>query len=284
MRWLDLVLPITLGVAFVPALASLAAVWSATEYQSHGFLVLGVAAWIAFATRARWLPGSRERDGRGAALVVASLVVYLLGLLTASASLLGVALVAAVAGTVWFLGGTRWLSALAFPIGFLVFVIPIPPDWITPLVVQLLLFVSTASVAIVQAFGIPILREGNVLTLGSGESLFVAEACSGLTSLVTLTPIGVLIAYLAPLTTARRLLLVALVLPIALVANLVRVLATVLGGHVLGVATVTEEPQHSLLGLSVYLIGCGGLLMAARWLRSDAAPLPTSVRRSPTAS
>src|SRR5690606_10754017 len=143
--------------------------WGAAEHQSHGFLVLAVAAWIAWETRhvCRRLPA--RRDLRGGALLAVALAAYAGGLLGGSASLQGLAFVAAIAGAVWLLRGTRWLRALAFPIAYLVFMVPIPPAWLTPVTVQLLLFVTTASVAVLRGLGIPVLREGNVLTLPGGE-------------------------------------------------------------------------------------------------------------------
>jgi exosortase len=125
-----------------------------------------------------------------------------------------------------------------------------------------------------------VVREGNVIVLASGESLFVAEACSGLTSLVTLLPIAVLIAWLAPLPGLRRVALVALVLPVAMAANLLRVVATVLGSEAFGARAMTEEPAHSLLGLSVYVVGCLALLGVSRWLVPARAPGARAATRS----
>ena len=142
------------------------------------------------------------------------------------------------------------------------------------LVVPLLTIVTAGSVAVLGALRARVAREGNVIVLPDGEALFVAEACSGLTSLVTLLPIAVLIAWLAPLTTVRQLALVALVAPVALGANLLRVVTTVLGARAFGVPAVTAEPAHSLLGLSVYVVGCLLLLAAARALSRAAVPRP----------
>ena len=274
----ELAVAVALGLAFAPALASLARVWSSTDYLSHGFLVPLVSAWIAWATQARRATVPRRRDPRGAVLIALALALYAAGLLASSPSGQGLALVAAIAGAVWYLRGASWLRALAFPIGFLAFAVPIPPDWLTPVIVQLLLFVSSASVGILNAFGVAVARDGNVIGLPTGESLFVAQACSGLTSILTLAPIATLVAYLSPLAHARKLVLVALVVPIAMAANLLRVVGTVLGARFWGVGFVTGDPIHVLLGLSVYAAACLGLLAAARGLagapraRADRVP------------
>jgi exosortase len=256
-------------VVFAPGLAALAREWSAVEHQSHGFLVPIVAA-MAARHLARGAPPAHA-DVRGAALIVAALLVYAFGLFASSTSAQGVALCAAMAGAVWYLRGAAWLRRLAFPLGYLLFMVPLPATWVAALVVPLLAFVTAGSIGVLDLLGADVEREGNVIVLPGGDSLFVAEACSGLTSLVTLVPIAVLIAWLTPLSTARRIALVALVVPIAMAANLLRVVGTVLGAQAFGVAAVTDEPVHSLMGLSVYVVACLALLTAARGMATPAA-------------
>lgn len=268
---------LVLLAVFAPGLAALARAWSATDYQSHGFLVPIVAAMAARQLARRGPPA--QPDLRAAAALVAALLLYGLGLAAGSAPLQGLALCGAIAGAVWYLRGAAWVRRLAFPLGYLLFLVPLPPGWVAALVVPLLAFVTSASVGVLQALGVAVLREGNVIVLPGGESLFVAEACSGLTSLVTLVPIAVLIAWLAPLSNARRLVLVALVVPVAMAANLLRVVLTVLGARAFGVGVVTGEPLHSLLGLSVYAVSCLGLLALARVLASPGALSRAAVRR-----
>lgn len=263
----DRVVYLALAGAFLPAVGTLARVWGATEHQSHGFLVPVVAGWIAWGTRARWGQLARVVDARGAALLALALALYAMSLLAGSASGQGLAFVAALAGAVWWREGRGRLRALAFPIAFLLFMVPIPPDWFTPFAVQLLLFVSWAAEGVLRVLGVEVLRQGNVIVLAGGASLMVAEACSGLTAILTLLPIAVLVAYLSPLRSARRVALVALALPIAMGANLLRVVFTALAAQIWDADTVTADPWHSLAGLLIYAIACLGLLAAARGLQ-----------------
>jgi exosortase len=263
-------------VVFAPALAALAREWSAVDYQSHGFLVPIVSLLVAASIlRVRPRPAAAP-DGRGALLLLGALAGYAFGLGAGSATAQGLALCAAIAGSVWFLRGSAWLRRLAFPIGYLLFMVPIHAPWLSALIVPLLEFVTAGSVAVLHALDVPVLRQGNVIELPGGASLFVAEACSGLTSLVTLTPIAVLIAWLAPLSNLRRILLVVLVVPVAMTANLLRVIGTVYGTMAFGVGAVTDEPVHTLVGLSVYAVGCVVMLALARGLsgplRGGSAP------------
>jgi exosortase len=271
------VLVALLAASFAPALLALAEVWRAVDYQSHGFLVPVVSLWIAMRERYRWRRLPLAPDARGLAVLGAAFAAYLVGLGIASVPLQGVALVAALAGAVLQARGAAWLRALAFPIGFLLFMVPVPPSWISPLIVRLQLFVSDASLRLLQAAGVSIAREGNVLVLPSGDSLFVAEACSGVTSIVTLAPLGVLLAYLSLRRPLFRALLVAAVVPLAMAGNLVRVVATVLATLRFGAEVATQGPPHELLGLLTYAVAVGLLLLVGAGLRrleARARPAP----------
>lgn len=268
---------LALLVVFAPGLAALASAWSGADYQSHGFLVPIVSLLAARQLASRG-PVTRS-DGRGALVLAGALLLYGFGIAAGSATAQGLALCAAVTGAVWYLRGPAWLRRLAFPLGYLLFLVPLPLPWVAAAVVPLLEFVTAGSVGVLRAVGVAVAREGSVILLPNGESLFVAEACSGLTSLVTLTPIAVLIAWLAPLSTARRVALVALVVPAAMVANLLRVVATVLGSEAFGTAAMTEEPTHSLLGLSVYVVACLALLALARRLQPASTAGPAAPPR-----
>lgn len=254
-------------VVFAPALAALAGVWSRVDYLSHGFLVPVVALWALLRERPRRARVPVRSDARGAFLLAGALAAYLAGLGSGSVTLQGLALVATVAGAVWFTRGPAFLAAVAFPVAYLLFMVPPPDGWITPLIVRLQLFVSTVSIALLQGLGVAVVRDGNVLTLADGSSLFVAEACSGVTSIITLTPLGVLLAYFGLRSAWLRAALVLAVVPLAMAGNLVRVVLTVLVTERFGLAVATEGPLHELLGLLTYVVACALLLAAAAGLR-----------------
>lgn len=263
MRRAELVMAAGIAAVFTPTAIALGRVYASVEHYSHGFLVPVAAAMLAYGIGGRTAAPIRA-DRRGGLLLAGALVLLAAGIAVDSPFWQGLALVVAIAGAVLALRGAAWLRALAFPIAFQLFAVPIPPDWLAPVVVRLLLFVSSGATALLHVLGVPVLREGNVMTLPGGASLFVAEACSGLTSLVTLLPIAALIAYVTPITPRAKWLLVALALPIAMGANLVRVVATTLGALRWGVERAAGEPVHGLLGLGVYAIACVALLLVAR--------------------
>ena len=246
-----------LALALAPAVFGLAGVWSTVDYLSHGFLVPVVSLWIWMRERPR-----RERqpiapEPRGVAALGVSLLAVMAGLLSSLPWLQGIGIVGAVAGALWWLRGSAWLQAGAFPVGFLIFMVPPPTSWTTPLIVRLQMWVSIVAVDVLGALGEPVQREGNVMILPGGGALFVAEACSGVTSVITLAPLAVLLAYLGLETRWGRALLALSVVPLAMAGNLARVLSTAVLADRYGVEIAAEGPAHTMLGLSTYVVAVG---------------------------
>jgi len=256
----EIAIVVLLLAVWMPGLAVLADFYGEVDYASHGFLVPWVALWAATAHRAS-LQALPPRPVRGGLVLLGGvLLAYIASLLIGDPTLIGLVWLATVTAAVAALRGIDWLRALRFPLGYLVFMVPLPSAWVTPLIVQLQLAVSNVAVAILRAAGLAIHREGNVLTLPGDVSLFVAEACSGITSLITLIPIGVFIAYFTESSNLRRCVLVATVVPIALAGNLLRVLLTVLLSIEMSVEFATTGPLHDWAGVATYVIGCLCLL------------------------
>ncbi|MBW2388099.1 MAG: exosortase/archaeosortase family protein [Deltaproteobacteria bacterium] len=260
LQGIEWLLAIALLAAFVPALIELSHVWSRYEYYSHGYLVPLAALWAATAQRnvLRSLP--RERSLLGGVLLALSLLLYLAGRLAASVSLEGVALVASVAGAIYFARGLAWVRRLGFSIAYLIFMVPVPENLITPFIAKLQLFVSSAAIRVVHMLDLPVYREGNVMHLPSGDSLFVAEACSGITSILTLVPLAVFLAYFTQPNLPRRLALVAAVIPLAMLGNLTRVVGTIWVAQRFSSEIATADWLHNLAGILTYVLGCLALL------------------------
>jgi exosortase len=256
MRKTEWALAALLALAFLPGGIALARVWLSVDYYSHGFLVPLFALWVAHQhghLRGRW---ALVREPRGTALLAVAIVVYALGLVSGSAAVQGVALVAAMTGGVLYLWGREQLRALVFPLGFLLFMVPLPASWLNPLIVELQLLVSSAALDLLHAFDFTIAREGNVLLLPGGQSLFVSEACSGITSIVVLTPLAVALAYLSERSWARRLAIVAAAVPAAMLGNLARVLVTAVAADAYGVERATDNALHEFAGLLTFAFSC----------------------------
>lgn len=222
----SLVCLLLLGLTFKSNLQHLWLVWSTDENYSHGFLVPLIS--LYFANEAARLGPVPIRSGivMGVILLVISMVgrlaatVVPVGIVADGAFLLGVA------GVFTLMTGTAALRRYAFPLGFLVFMIPLPTALYSMVASPLQLMVSHVASAVLNTLSIPVLREGNTMTLPGDVRLFVAEACSGMRQLTGFLALTTAVAYLTHRPLWYRGLVVISSVPIALIANLARVVLT----------------------------------------------------------
>jgi exosortase len=167
--------------------------------------------------------------------------------------------------TVYAIGGSALLRSLLLPLVFLALMVPPPAFLMDTLLVGLKLFVTDAAVRLLQFGGATVLAEGNQIVLPTG-ALFVADACSGLTSIVTMLPISCIVAYFLSRGIWRRAVVVASVVPLAIAANTVRITVTVIVASRFGIE-YAQGSLHESFGLATYVIGTLALIAVARVVR-----------------
>ena len=186
-------------------------------------------------------------------LLAAGLGLYIVGQsqnlpLFSTASLIPV-----VAGALWAVGGTAALRRFAFPILFLAFLVPIPGFLVEMATGPLKQFVSAVVATLLSALGYAVERSGVVLDMG-GHQMLVADACSGMNSIVSLTALTLIYTHLTGPSKPRRwLVLLASVVPIAIAANVVRVLFLVLVAYHFG-DDAAQGAVHTAAGLLVFVV------------------------------
>lgn len=263
----DKLLAVALLAVLGVVLVALGKTWWTSDHMSHGFLVPIVSAFVASERRRVLAALPAATDRRALVALALSLAVAFGGFLAPAMTVAGLGVVGCVASLVWLRRGLAWVRALAFPLAFLLFMVPPPEEWHRPLVVALQGWASEASVSALYRLGVPVYLEGYVIQMAGDLQVEVAEACSGATSLYTLTALGVLLAVLSLRRWATRAVLIALVLPAALLGNLVRVVTTVLLCLEIGLERATTGWVHTALGLLIYVVAVGLLLGADRALR-----------------
>lgn len=250
-----------------PALASMPTVWRSVEFYGHGYAIPAVSAYLAWTNRERIASAWRElkppRLGFVAAFAAAALeVIMIVGDVGVGAQL-GIPLLLGAA--VYAIGGLPLLRPLLLPLGFLALMVP-PPRFLTyQLLFTLKLFVTDVSVSLLQLAGQTVAASGNRI-LVPGHTLFVADACSGLTSIITLLPLACIIAYFLSHGVWRRAVIVASVVPLGVGGNLLRVIFTV---HMVSSRGIefAQGLLHESFGLTTYVVGTLALLGVARVLR-----------------
>jgi exosortase B len=247
-------LAVALGLAalYVPTYISFAhTVWRDDAY-AHGPIILLVVAWLAWRQRAA-LAGTKPAPALGAMVLLPGLVLYVVGRAFGLAVFEAASQLPVAAGLVLMAGGVPALRSLAFPVALLFFVIPLPGFLLDLATTPLKTGVSAAVAAILQVAGYPIERSGVVLDVG-GHPMLVADACSGLNSIYSLAALALVYAHVTPPKSASRMVvLLAAIVPIALVANIVRVTALVLLAYHFG-DDVAQGFLHSFAGLLVFMI------------------------------
>ncbi len=169
-----------------------------------------------------WPPSNGESNWWGLAIVACGAVQMLLGTLAAQVFIARTAFLVSLAGAVLFLGGTRALRILAFPLLLLLFLFPIPAIVYARITLPMQIFASATAETVLNSIGIPVLRDGNILELPH-ERLSVVEACSGIRSLLSRGFLSLVYAYFFYKRVGMRWILLAATVPIAIGANAVRI-------------------------------------------------------------
>jgi exosortase len=212
-------------LCYAPVLSRLVALWNNDEDMGHGFFVPAIAAYIAWQKRGELFAQPLRMNWWGLALVLYAGAQLWIATLGAELFLARTAFVLSIAGSVLFLGGTRALRVLAFPIALLFFMVPIPAIIYNRITLPLQFFASSVAATLLSAVGIPVLREGNVLELPS-QTLSVVEACSGIRSLLSLSFLALVYGWFFDQRVWVRWVLFLATVPIAIAANASRVTAT----------------------------------------------------------
>ncbi len=263
---------------YVPTYLTLArTLWRDDEY-AHGPLVLGMfllLAWLSW----RGAKASRPRPLAGGLLLVAGLALYVVGR-TLEIPLFEVAShIPVLAGAVLMVAGTSGLRSFAFPILFLLFLVPLPGFVLEAIATPLKELVSAAVQVLLSGLGYPIERSGVVLAIG-GQQMLVADACSGMNSLYALFALKAVYQQLtAPSRASRLVSLLLAVIPIAIAANVVRVAILVLVAHHFG-DDAASGALHTIAGLAVFVIALALIMSLDRFLPRASRLVP----RAPVAS
>jgi exosortase len=244
--------------------------WIRDENYSHGFLVLPVVAYLIWNRREQLAATERHPVNGGLLIVAGSLIVLLIGTAGVEFFSMRLSAIGVAAGAVLYVAGWRWLRVLLFPLAFALLMIPLPAIIFYQIAFPLQLLATRFGVAVLQLTQIPVLREGNIIVL-SHTTLEVAEACSGIRSLVSLFTLAVLYGYFSDPRLGRRVLIAVLSVPIAIVANGVRVAGTGIAAHYVGPAAATGF-LHTSSGMVVFAVSLAILMGLAGILRTLDSP------------
>lgn len=236
----------------------------ADTYYSHGFLVPFVCLFLIYRNREELLRTPSSSDTRGIFIILAGLLMHLLAFRWGINFICGFAFIIVLFGLFLVLWGKEVTKKNIFPLLFLVFLVPLPKVLIIEISFKLKILVAHIAANIVNFFGIPALRMGSTIQLPN-TALTVGDPCSGLRSLISLLSLGALYAYISSLTKTGKFVLFLSSIPIAIIANIVRIVLLLLVAYVYGSEVATGK-FHDISGFIVFIIALLGLMLVGRLL------------------
>jgi len=273
--------PVALGLLalYVPTFVDLSRTIWETQDQGHGPIILAVAAFLFWQGRAALL----EQTGKpavapGCIALIVGLLLYVLGRSQGIVQFEVGSLIPVIVGTLLILRGWRVLRALWFPLVYLLFLVPLPGIFVVAITGPLKQYVSIIAENLLYMVGYPIARQGVTLSIGPYQ-LLVADACSGLHSIFSLFAIGLLYVYISRhVRWQRNLILVLSLVPLAMLANVLRVIVLVLVTYHFG----DEAGQgflHGAAGMVLFIIALTMLFAVDKLLGYIFPHIPRKAQR-----
>ncbi len=256
---------VALLVVYLPTFAHAVEVWSLDEEFSFAFLVPPLALGLAWLRR----DTIRRSLGAGSNLGLLILAAGLLTLLASARSgvhvVAGASFVVTALGVIAYLYGPKAMWACFYPVAFLAFGLCLYRGLLVSVGFDMQTLTAHASARAAALVGVPVHRTGVDLFVGKFHFV-VAQACSGMSSLLALLCLGTVMVGLARSTMSRRLLMLLLVVPIVLVANIVRVTLVLTLSQVVGLAVVNSI-IHGAFDAIIFLIAFGLFFLAGKVLK-----------------
>jgi exosortase len=236
-----------------PVVPAMVGTWLNHSDNSHALLVPLIAMYFVWIKREEL--GRIEISGSavGGLFLAGTLVVYLVSFVGGIAVFARLMIVFSLFGLLWSCMGWQVVRVLAFPLGFLVFMVPVPDSVLGMVSFPLQLLATKTAGGVIQFCSIPVYREGNMLYFVHTQ-LEVAEGCSGIRSIMALTMLSVIFAHLSGNEWWRKALLIFSAIPIAMLANILRVSGTGILAHFFG-DKVARGFLHEFSGLAVFVFG-----------------------------
>jgi len=264
-KWFVAAFLVIMGAVYFDIVSYMVDIWSIDDNYSHGFLVPFVSAYFFWISKEKILATEVKPATWGLLIVVLGVMQLLAGSLATEYFTQRTSMIVITAGTVIYSMGWQVFAAMRLPLLYLFLMVPIPAIVYDTLTLPLKLFVAKLSVKWLIVLGYPVMREGNIIVLPN-VTLEVADACSGLRSLMSLIALSVAFAYLFQKKAWKRWLLIFSALPVAVFTNVMRVFVTgILAKHYGRVAA--EGFFHEFAGFVVFFVAMAIMALLAALLK-----------------
>jgi exosortase len=256
------IMTVALAALVWPAFAHSFEVWSTTEEFSYGFLIVPVSVALILWRRSAIRSAVGNGANAGLVITVLAVIAYLLAHRMGINALAGIAVIPILWGTAVYVWGWRVGRELAFPLGFLVFGLGVYRGLLDTLGLGLQGVTAVGAGAFASAIGVPVIRDGLVLR-SDAFAFIVAEACSGMSSLLSMLALAALWTFVAQGRVASRVAVVLSVMPLVVLANTTRVTLVLVVAHLLGQDAAVGF-FHGASSLVLFGTALGGLVLISR--------------------
>jgi exosortase len=235
--------------------------WYIDENYSHGFLIPVISGYFFWQKKDILKSVAASPSTSGLFILISGIGIYLIGYLSGEQFTMRFSMLIVLAGAIVFTYGIEFFKAVSFPVSYLLFMIPLPYLIYDSVAFPLKLLVSKVSVEFLSLIGILVMREGNIIHLAD-TTLEVADACSGIRSIISLLALSTAIAYVTQKGWIKRLILILLAVPIAVFVNSIRVIVTGILAEKYG-AKAAEGFFHEFAGLVIFGLAIFILIISA---------------------
>lgn len=252
-------------LAYIPTFIWMFDRWNAKDsYYSHGLLVPLVSIFIIWLKREKLSKISIKPTNLGWVFFGLGILTHIISALLRVYFSSAFSLIFVIIGLVLLFFGTKYLKELAFPIIFLIFMIPLPLVVIANISFKLKIFAAQVSTVIINKMGIPAIRDGSIIKTANSY-LIVEDPCSGIRSLISLIALGALMAYFSNISRFKKPILFLSSIPIAIATNIIRIVALSLASEMYG-AKLATGAFHNIMGVLVFVFAFIGLALVNKML------------------
>ncbi len=235
--------------------------WQTIDY-THAYFILPVSLWLAWRKRAALKSLAQTPQTTGiilsTSLIIAGIFMFILGWRNDYLFISSLSLIPLAYGLILYLYGENTAKALSFPILYLLLLVPPPLGVLDSITLPMRYGISVLTEIILKTCGLPIARNGLLLSIG-GHEIYMGAPCSGFRSLITMIALGLVYIYINKISFKNKVILLFSILPIALTGNLIRVISICLVTFCYG--DEIGKKFHDISGFIIFLFMVMGLIV-----------------------
>ena len=234
------------------------------SYYSHGYLIPLISAFLVYTKRGTLRTIKPSTDFIGLIILIFALLLHIFGTMGDINFFSGFAIFFYIIGSSLYLCGREISKEIAFPLVFLVFMFPIPSNFLNIAGLPSKSLATTIGLKMIDLINIPYFREGFKINL-EHTSLVVGTPCNGMKSIISFLALGLLFLYFTNIKIWMRFIILVFIFPLAFFLNGARIASLIYIANHYGIEKASPESYlHTLSGMAVFIVGLIALILFIR--------------------